>query len=154
MSFGPEAHATVVITWAPFLTCTCTIRCNSYYIIYIDKKRMCGLISNKKNEKKIYQFKCRIYPTHWDKQACVNHYENMPVQIYRKSPPKTEKNSDKKTLILFFHISAQNIDCGYSLERPQSMFLSRNKQNNAYSCKPQFYDIKVGFPWQPMFKTH
>ena len=53
-----------------------------------------------------------------------------------------------------FHISAQNIDCGYSLEPPhrggsneypQSMFLSRNKKNNVYPCKPQFYYIKVGF---------
>ena len=43
------------------------------------------------------------------------------------------KNSD------IFHISAQNIDCGYSLEPPRrggsneypiSMFLSRNKKNN------------------------
>ena len=58
------------------------------------------------------------------------------------------KNSD------IFHISAQNIDCGYSLEPPrrggsnkypQSMFLSRNKKNNSYPCKPQFYYIKVGF---------
>ena len=59
--------------------------------------------------------------------------------------PKTEnfqmKNSD------IFHISAENIDCGYSLklEYPQSMFLSRNKKNNIYPCKPQFYYIKVGF---------
>ena len=53
-----------------------------------------------------------------------------------------------------FHISAQNIDCGYSLEPPhrggskeypQSMFLSRNYINNVYPCKPQFYYIKVGF---------
>ena len=44
-----------------------------------------------------------------------------------------------------FHISAQNINCGYSLEPPrwgvsneyqQSMFLSRNKKNNLYLCKP------------------
>ena len=57
----------------------------------------------------------------------------------------SDKNSD------FFHISAQNIDCGYLLEPPrrggsnkysQSMFLSRN---NIYPCKPQFYYIKVGF---------
>ena len=62
------------------------------------------------------------------------------------------KFSDKKSDI--FHISAQNIDCGYSLEPPrrdssseypQSMFLSRNKKNNAYPCKSQFYYIKVGF---------
>ena len=81
------------------------------------------------------------------------HYENTPIQIYGKFHlQKTEnfqiKNSD------IFHISAQNIDCGYSLEPPrrggsneypQSMFLSRNKKNNEYPCKPQFYYIKVGF---------
>ena len=42
-------------------------------------------------------------------------------------------------------ISAQNIYCGYSLEPPrrggsneylQFMFLSRNKKNNVYPCKP------------------
>ena len=53
-----------------------------------------------------------------------------------------------------FHIAAQNIDCGYSLEPPrrggsneypQSIFLSKNKKNNAYPCKPQFYYIKLGF---------
>ena len=63
-----------------------------------------------------------------------------------------ENTIKKKTDI--FHISAQNIDCGYSLELPrrggsneypQSMFLCRNKKNNVYPCKPQFYYIKVGF---------
>ena len=28
---------------------------------------------------------------------------------------------------------------------PKSMFLSRNKKNNVYSCKPQFYYVKGGF---------
>ena len=59
--------------------------------------------------------------------------------VLKISAPKTEnfqlKNSD------IFHISAQNIDCGYSLETPrqcgsndypQSMCLSRNKKNNVY----------------------
>ena len=72
--------------------------------------------------------------------------------IQKISPPKTEnfqmKNSD------IFRISAQNIDRGYLLEPPlrggsnkypQSMYLSRNKKNNVYPCKPQFYYIKVGF---------
>ena len=78
----------------------------------------------------------------------------MPIQIFKLKflQPKNEnfqmKNSDN------FHISAQNIDCGYSLEPPrrggsyeypQSMFLSRNKKTNVYPCKPQFYYIKVGF---------
>ena len=34
---------------------------------------------------------------------------------------------------------------GSSNEYSQSMFLSRNKKNNAYPCKPQFYCVKVGF---------
>ena len=60
--------------------------------------------------------------------------------------------SDK--IPIFFHISAQNIDCGYTLEpprrggsngKPQSMFLSRNKKNNEYPYKPLFYNITVGF---------
>ena len=60
---------------------------------------------------------------------------------------KNYKNSN------IFHITAHNIDCRYSLEpprrggsngNPQPMFLSRNKKNNVYPCKPQFYYIKVG----------
>ena len=60
--------------------------------------------------------------------------------------------SDKKNSDIF-HISAQNMDCWYSLEPPrrggsneypQSMFWAE-KKNNVYSCKPQFYYIKVGF---------
>ena len=47
------------------------------------------------------------------------HYENTPIQIYRKFhlEKKTWKFSDKNSDI--FHISAQNIDCGYSLEPPR-----------------------------------
>ena len=76
--------------------------------------------------------------------------KNTPIQIYRNFTPKTEifqiKNSD------IFHISAQNIDCGYSLEPPrrggsneypQSMFLSKNKKYNVYPCKPQFYYMQL-----------
>ena len=52
-----------------------------------------------------------------------------------------------------FHISAQNIDCVYSSEPPhrggskkypQSMFLSRNKNNNVYPYKPQVLLYKSG----------
>ena len=32
-----------------------------------------------------------------------------------------------------------------SNEYPQSLFLRRNKKNNVYPCKPQFYYTKVGF---------
>ena len=42
----------------------------------------------------------------------------MPIQIYRKFHLQKLKIFRKKTLI-FFRISAQNIDCGYSLEPPR-----------------------------------
>ena len=79
----------------------------------------------------------------------------MKTRLFKYIEKFTTKNwkfSDKNSDI--FQISAQNIDCWYSLEPPrpggsneypQSMFLSRNKNNNLYPCKPKFYYIKVGF---------
>ena len=63
-------------------------------------------------------------------------------------PPKNENFQIK--ILIFFIFLLKNIDCGYSLEGgsneyPQSMFLSRNKNNNLYPCKSQFYYIKVEF---------
>ena len=81
------------------------------------------------------------------------HYENTPIQIYWKFYHQKNENFQIKIPDIF-HISTQNIDCGYSLEPlrrggsneyPKSMFLNRNKKNNVYPCKPQFYNIKVGF---------
>ena len=75
------------------------------------------------------------------------HSENTPIQIYWIfHHHKTEKFQIKSLNI--FHISALNIDYGHSLEPPrrggsneypQSVFLSRNKKNSVYPCKPQFY---------------
>ena len=90
------------------------------------------------------------------RSACISIQTSLWKHAYSNIlkilQPKTEffliKNLD------IFHYSVQNIDCGYSLEPPQqggsneylqSMFLSRNKKNNVYPCKPQFYYIKVGF---------
>ena len=83
-----------------------------------------------------------------DKTLRRHAYSNTLKILLPKKCKFSDKNSD------IFHISAQNIDCWYSLEPPrrggsneypQSMFLSRNKKTNAYPCKPQFYYIKVGF---------
>ena len=82
---------------------------------------------------------CRI-----TKIRLFKYIENFPT----KNENFQIKNSD------IFHISAQNINCGYSLEPPQwggsneypqSMFLSRNKKTNVYPCKPQFLLYKIGF---------
>ena len=51
------------------------------------------------------------------------HYENTPIQIYWKfHHQKKWKFSDKNSDI--FHISAQNIDCGYTLEPPLTVLTS------------------------------
>ena len=55
------------------------------------------------------------------------HYENMPIQKHR-------------LWVLVRTTSVRRFN-----EYPQSMFLSRNKKNNEYPCKPQFNYIKVGF---------
>ena len=56
------------------------------------------------------------------------------------------KNSD------IFQDSAQNIDCEFSLESPRFYVLNRNKKNNEYPCKPQFYYIKVGFKGSKIYR--
>ena len=71
--------------------------------------------------------------------------------ILKILPPRNENFQIKHFDI--FHISAHNIDFGYALEPPwrggsneyHNLFLGRNKKNNVYPCKPQFYYIKVGF---------
>ena len=78
--------------------------------------------------------------------------------ILKILPPKNEKLQIK--ILIFFLFSAQNIDCGYSLEpprrggsneHPQSMF-EQNKKNNVYPCNPQFYNIKVGFRGSKLYR--
>ena len=68
---------------------------------------------------------------------CLLHYENTPIQLFRKIRLQKLKNKFQIKTFYIFHVSAQNIDCGYSLvpprrggsnEYPQSMFLSRNKK--------------------------
>ena len=124
-----------------------------------------GLIFISKEHDKIIlkQWKCDNERLH----DGAFHYHPSVVSITKTCVFKYIENFTSKKTENFqvtnsdiFHISAQNIDCGYSLEPPrrgglprrgssneypQSMFLSRNKKNNVYPCKPQFYYIKVGF---------
>ena len=83
-------------------------------------------------------------PVHITKTCLFKYTENFPTKKW--------KFSDKNFLYFSYFCSKHRL--GYSLEPPrrggsneypQSMFLSRNKKNNVYPCKPQFYYIKVGF---------
>ena len=103
-------------------------------------------------------------PRHQKKNRWGTNYDITKTRLFKYIEKFTTKNwkiSDKNSDI--FHIYAQNIDCEYSLEPPrrggsngyqQSMFLSRNKKNNVYPCKPQFYYIKVGFKGTKIIQVH
>ena len=80
------------------------------------------------------------------------HYENMPIQIYRRFHLQKLKNFQIKTPDIF-HISAQNIDCGYSLESPrrggsneypQSMLFSKIRKIMYTPVNPSFTIKKWG----------
>ena len=108
----------------------------------------------------------RIFIVH-TKKLCIIGYPKCAKSLRKHAysnilkilQPKKWKFSDKNPDI--FYISAQNIDCGYSLEPPrrggsneypQSMILIRNKKNNVYPCKPQFYYMKVGFMGSKLYR--
>ena len=85
-------------------------------------------------------------------QFCLAITKALLFKYIENFTTKKGKFSDENSNI--FHISAQNIDCGYLLEPPQwgssnkypqSMFWAEIWKNNVYPCKPQFYYIKVEF---------
>ena len=94
------------------------------------------------------------------REACASHYENTPIQIYEKFHlQKTEffqiKNFD------IFHISAQNIDCGYSLEPPrrggsneypQSMFYAVIRKIMYTPVNPSFTIYKWGLRGSKLYR--
>ena len=47
------------------------------------------------------------------------HYENTPIKYTENFTAKKKNESFQKKNSDIFHISAQNIDCGYSLEPPR-----------------------------------
>ena len=85
------------------------------------------------------------------KTSLFKHIENFTSKHWKF----LDINSD------IFQISAQNIDCGYSLEPPlrggsneylQSMFLSRNNKNNAYPSDPSFTIKKWGLSGSKLYR--
>ena len=88
------------------------------------------------------------------------HYENTPIQIYRKFHlQKLTIFRLKKSDI--FHISAQNIDCGYSLEPPrwggsneyqQSMFWAEIRKIMYTPVNPSFTIKKWGLRGSKLYR--
>ena len=78
--------------------------------------------------------------------------------ILKISPSKTESFQIKILIFFSYFCSKHRLwvlvrtpQRGGSNEYPQSMFLSRNK-NNVYPCKPQFYYMKVGFIGSKLYR--
>ena len=79
--------------------------------------------------------------------------------IKKISPPKTEKNLIKNSDILSYFCSKHRLwvlvrtaSSWRFLRIPTIYVLIRNKKNNVYPCKPQFYYIKVGFKGSKMHR--
>ena len=99
----------------------------------------------------------RIHMSHWGRHALrKNAYSN----ILKILPLKNESFQIKK-IWYFFHISAQNIDCGYPLEPPrrggsngypQSMFLSRIKKIMFTPLNPSFIIYKWGLRGTKLYR--
>ena len=82
-------------------------------------------------------------------------YENTPIQINWEFYHQKNENCQAKNSCCF-HISAENIDCGYLLEPPRRggsneyplyMFLSQIRKLMFY-----FYLIKVGLRWPKLYR--
>ena len=79
-------------------------------------------------------------------QSILKHYENTPIQIYWKFYNQKRENFQIKNSDIF-HISAQNIGCGYLLkpprrggskEYPQSMFWAEIRKIMYTPVNPSF----------------
>ena len=89
-------------------------------------------------------------------------YENTPIQIYWKfCNQKKERFQIKKKSWYFFYISAQNIDCGYSLEPPrrggsneypQSMFWAEIRKIMYTPVNPGFIILKWGLRGSKLYR--
>ena len=88
------------------------------------------------------------------------HYENKPIQIYGTFYNKKNENFQIKNSDIF-HISAQNIDRGYSLEPPrqggsneypQSMFFEQKRKIMYTPVNPSFTILKCGLKGSKLYR--
>ena len=72
------------------------------------------------------------------------HYENTRIKKKNENFTTKKTESFQTKILIYFHISAQNIDCGYSLEPPrrpsypQSMFWAEIRKMTYTPVNPSF----------------
>ena len=89
----------------------------SYVFLYAKWEQILSVAANH-----FFFFFSKRRQTNFERVVSLNgvssiHYENTYSNILKILPPKNENFQMKNYYI--FHISAHNIDCGYSLEPPQ-----------------------------------
>ena len=85
-----------------------------------------------------------------DSQKCKTLRKTRLFKYIENFTTKKGQFSNKSYDI--FHILAQNIDCGYSLELPTIYVFKQTMKNKVYPCKPQFNYIKVGFKGVKLYR--
>ena len=97
-------------------------------------------------------FKVRLCSKYTNKTSLFNITKTRLFKYIENFTSKNWKFSDENPWYFSYFCSKHRLwysleppRRGSSNESPQSMFLSRNKKNNVYPYKPQFYYIKVGF---------
>ena len=128
----------------------------------------CNFVNNSQNWFCLLSEKCLLLEANLGRCLCQENKEEVASRNSQLLSPSLRKHAYSNTLnispskteslqintLIFFHISGQNIDCGYSIEPPrqggsieytQSMFLAEIKQIMYTPLKPQFYNLKVGF---------
>ena len=90
-----------------------------------------------------------------DIRANEVHYENTPIQIYRKFHLQKTENFQIKNLIFFSYFCSKHglwVLVRTASRDPQSTFLSRNMKNKVYHCNGKFYYIKVGLMGSKLYR--
>ena len=109
-----------------------------FYLLFSTPSHFCKRVHSKRNE--FAPMGSNFFPLRVDSFSALR--KHAYSNILKLLPPKKNEIFLIKTSVIF-QISAQNIDCGYSLkpqrrgvsnEYPQSIFLSRNKKHNVYPC--------------------
>ena len=108
-------------------------------------KKMTNMICKQLGKYKRWVIVKKVHYLNFQRKFNLTLRKHAYSKILKILPPKNWNFSDKN--LWYFSYFPQTIDCGYSLEPPrrggsneypQSMFLSRNKKNNEYPCKPTF----------------
>ena len=97
-----------------------------------------------------------IFISFWDQWTHSYNFDPLRKHAYsnilRILPPKKRKLSDEKFGYFPYSCSKHRLWVLVRTASHHNLFLSINKKNNVYPCKPQFYCIKVGLRGSKLYR--